>query len=209
MADLLVDEQAPAATPAGGTNLLFPHSSNKQWASKDSTGFVRTLHGIKNTNTADVVANAVDTYLTGSNLAMPSHGMQATTIFRFVFAVTKTAAGVATPIWRVRIGTAGSTADAAILTFTGPAQTGVADTAYIVVDVNVRSIGAAGVISGVLTLSHNLDATGFANIGTPTLVVTSAGFNTAAANLIVGVSVDPGALGVWTHTLVIAEAFNL
>jgi hypothetical protein len=85
----------------------------------------------------------------------------------------------------------------------------VIDTAYVVVDVVVRSIGAAAVITGVFTLTHNLDATGFANIGTPTLQATSAGFDSTVANLIVGMSVNAGAAAVWTVTQVMAEAWNI
>lgn len=209
MADVVLDQEAPP-TPVGGTvNTLFPHSSTGQYSEQNNAGFVRTLHGLHNSNTADVVANAVDTYLTGSNLAIPSHKLQVNTKFTWVMAITKTAAGVATPIWRIRIGTAGSVADTARLTLTGPAQTGVIDTAYVTVEVTVRAIGASGVISGVLTLTHNLDATGFANIGSPTLVATSAAFDTTTAGLIIGISVDPGALGVWTHTIVDADAWNI
>lgn len=209
MADLLFDEQSAPSTPSSATNELFPHTSSKQWAEKNSNGVVRTLHGLHNSNTADVVANAADTYLTGSSIAIPSHLLQVGTKFTWVMAVTKTNAGTATPIWSIRVGTAGSVADTAQLTLTGPAQTAVPDTAYITVEVTVRSIGAAGVISGVLTLTHNLDATGFANIGSPTLAATSAGFNTTTAGLIIGLSVNPGASGVWTHTIVDADAWNI
>jgi hypothetical protein len=209
MADIVLDQEAPPTATGGAVNTLFPHSSTAQYAEQNNAGYVRTLHGLHNSNTADVVANAADTYLTGSNLAIPSHKLQVGTKFTWVMAVTKTNAGVATPIWSIRVGTAGSVADTALLTLTGPAQTAVPDTAYITVEVTVRSIGASGVISGVLTLTHNLDATGFANIGSPTLVATSAGFNTTTAGLIIGISVNPGALGVWTHTIVDADAWNI
>jgi len=158
-----------------------------------------------NANTGDVVATGVDTYLTGSNLLIPTAGLQVKTVLRWRFFVTKTGAGVVAPIWSVRVGTAGTTADTVRLTFTGPAQTGAADTAEILIEAILRNTGAAGVLAGGLTLQHNLAATGFANQGAVVLQVTSAGFLTTTPNLIIGVSVDPGAAGVWTHTNVRGE----
>lgn len=209
MAELLFDLQGAPATPAAGAGFLFPHTSSKQWATKDENGRVLTLPGIRNQNTADVVANAADTYLTGSSLPVPSHLLQAGTTFYWRFVATKSGAGIAPPVWSVRIGTAGSVADTARLTFTGPAQTGVIDTAVIEIFAVLRNTGAAGVLAGGLMLTHNLAATGFANIANPTLQVTSAGFDTTVASLIAGVSVNPGASGVWTHQIVQGEAYNL
>jgi len=206
MAEFLLDTQAPSSTPGSGTSLLFPHSSNKLWAQKDDAGKVLTLAGIRNANTADVVANAADTYLTGSALALPSHGFQVGTRFRWRFWMTKTAAGTATPIWVVRVGVNGTTADTARLTFTGPAQTAAVDTGRVTLDVITRSVSSAGVIAGVLTLAHHTSGTtGLANIVSPTIQVVSAGFDMTVANLIVGVSINPGASGVWTHQGVFSE----
>ena len=209
MADFLCDEQGAPATPGAGKIALWPDSVSKQWASKDPTGKALTMPGIKNANTANVVATSVDTYLTGSALAVPPHGMQAGTIFKWRMFMTKSAAGIAAPIWNVRLGVLGTVVDTARLTFTGPAQTAVVDTGFVEITAILRNTGASGVLAGGLTMTHNLAATGFANIGSPTLQVTSAAFDTTTANLIVGVSVNPGASGVWTHQLVKGEALNL
>ena len=209
MAEFLLDVQAPSATPAAGTSLLFPHSSNKLWASKDDAGRVTILGGFGNTSLSNVVASAADTYLAGSPLAVPSHGLQIGTRLRWRIWMTKTAAGVATPVWNIRVGTVGSVADAARLTFTGPAQTAAIDAGYVTIDAVVRSIGAAGVIAGVLILNHNLAATGFANLASPVMQVVSAGFDMTVANLIIGVSVNPGAAGVWTHQGVSSEMHGI
>lgn len=208
MADLLFDVQSAPVTPPAGSVALFPTSS-KQWASKDDTGKLLTIPGIKGFNAADVVATAADTYLTGSRLDIPSHGLQVGTTFKWRIGMTKTAAGVAAPVWSVRVGTAGALADAARLVFTGPAQTGVIDTGFVEITAVLRNIGAAGVLAGMLSLSHNLAATGFANIASPVITAVSAGFDTTPANLIVGISVNPGAAGVWTHQVVIAELLGV
>jgi hypothetical protein len=202
-------EAAPSA-PAAGSVYLFPHTSSKQWASRDADGRVLTLAGIKNFNTTDVVANAADTYLTGSALTIPSHGLQAGTMFRWRLAMTKTAAGTAAPVWVVRIGTLGTVADAAILTFTQVAlQTAAADTGVVTIEAILRNVGAAGVLAGSLDMHHVLAATGFSTLTMNVMQVTSAGFDTTPAGLIVGVSINPGASGVWTHQCVKAEMVNI
>jgi len=179
-------------------------------ASKDDVGKVLLLPGLKNFNIADVVASAADTYLTGSSLNIPSHLLQAGAMPRWKLVMTKTAAGTAAPIWRIRIGTLGTTGDAAILTFTQVAlQTAVVDTGFVEIIANLRNIGVAGVLAGALRMNHVLAATGFSTLTTNVLQVTSAGFDTTVANLIVGVSVNPGASGVWTHQVVQAELLNM
>lgn len=209
MADFLVDTQGPSASPASGKSLLYPDSVTKQWTSRDDSGRSLTLPRIVSFNAADQVANAADTYLTGSMLIIPPHLLQAGTFFKWRFGMTKTAAGIATPIWVVRVGVNGTTADTARLTFTGPAQTAAVDAGFVEIMVILRNIGAAGIMAGMLQLSHNLAVTGFANLGSPTLQVTSAAFDTTVANLRVGVSVNPGSAGVWTHQLVTGELLNL
>ena len=205
MAEFLLDVQGPSATPASGTSLLFPHSSNKLWAQKDDAGKVITLAGIRNNSIADQVVSAADNYLTGSALAVPAHLLQVGARLRWTIWMTKSAASTATPIWNVRVGTGGVVGDTARLTFTSVAQTAAADTGRVDIEVLVRSFGAAGVITGCLQLSHNLAATGFANLSSPTLVATSAGFDMTVANLIVGISVNPGTAGVFTHQGVYGE----
>lgn len=211
MAAIVLDNEATPGIPAAGKIILFGEAGGKRVTYKEDSGRTYTLGGaIRNWNTADVVANAADTYLTGSGLVIPAGlTLQVGTTFRWRMFMTKTAAGVAAPIWVVRVGTAGTVADAAILTFTGPAQTAVIDTGTVEITAVLRNVGAAGILAGGLLLSHNLAATGFANIAQPTLQVTSAGFVTTTANLIVGVSINPGAAGVWTHQVVQSEMLNI
>lgn len=208
MSELLLDVQGAPATPASGQVYLYPNAS-KQYVSKDDTGRTVMIPGLKNWNASDVVANAADTYLTGSALAIPAHGLQAGTVFKWRFAATKTAAGIATPVWTVRVGTNGTTADTARITLTGVAQTAAVDAAFIELTAILRTIGASGVMAGILCMNHHAGATGFANSGNGNVLqATSAGFDTTVANLIVGVSVNPGAAGVWTHQIVKAELLN-
>lgn len=208
MSDILLDVQSPSATPAAGQLVIYADSVSKVLSSKNDAGAARAIAGIRNANTADVVANAADTYLAGSALAIPGHLLQAGAIFRWKLVMTKSGAGIAPPTWIIRVGTGGAVTDTARVTFTGPAQTGVIDTGWVDIVAVLRNTGAAGVLAAGLMLGHNLATTGFANIANPTLQVTSAGFDTTLASLIVGLSVNPGASGVWTHQVVEAELVN-
>lgn len=212
MADILLDNQAIPTTPAAGKTNVSVNSSTKQLITRDDAGRFSTLSGsIRNWNTADVVATGVDTYLTGSGIVIPTgQVMQVGTTFRWRFAITKTAAGTASPIWVVRVGTAGTTADTARLTFTQVAsQTAAVDTGMVEIIAILRNVGAAGVLAGGLEMAHVLAATGFSTLNHNIMQVTSAGFDTTIAGTIVGVSVNPGASGVWTHQVVSAEGLGI
>jgi hypothetical protein len=90
----------------------------------DASGMLKTADSARassNSNNADQTANAADTYLTGGNLSIAGR-LQTITRMHWLVTATKTAAGIATPIWNVRFGTAGSTADTTRLTFTGLAR---------------------------------------------------------------------------------------
>jgi len=212
LADIILDTQAVPSIPGAGKTALYVHSGVKKAGTRDDSGRTDTIGGaIRNWNTADIVANAADTYLTGSGLAVPTGlALQVGTCFRWRFYMTKTAAGAAAPIWVVRVGTLGTVADAARLTFTQVAlQTAAADTGAVSIEAVLRNVGAAGVLAGGLEMEHVLAATGFSTLTQNTMQVTSAGFDTTVAGLIIGVSVNPGALGVWTHQVVQAEMLNI
>lgn len=164
----------------------------------------------KNFSTADQTLNAADTYITGSLITIATtRPVVVGTVFKWQFTFTKTGAGIAGPVFSVRFGTAGSTADTARLTFTGAAQTGVIDAATVDIWAIVRGpIGAATVVSGECDLHHNLSATGFSTTAHDILQVTSAGFDITTVTAI-GVSANPGASGVWTCTMALAEVANI
>jgi hypothetical protein len=154
---------------------------------------------------------AADTYLAGSNIAIPVTGLKAGSRYRLVFDVTKTAAGVAAPILTLRFGTGGSTADAALAALTFPAQTAAADTGRFALEVTFRSVGSgtAAVVQAMGSLIHGLAATGLSVSSAPVQIGTSAGFNSTPANSIIGVSVNGGASAAWTVSIVQASLENL
>jgi hypothetical protein len=161
----------------------------------------------QNANTADVVANAADTYLTGSGIALFGR-IKAGSFIKYRLRATKTGAGVATPIFSIRVGTAGSTSDTARTTHTLAAQTAVTDTAWWELDVDVLNYSASGVIRSHLNANHLLATTGFATSQLQDQTADSATFDLTAAGLILGVSVNPGAAGVWTFQKVLADSGN-
>lgn len=200
------------ATPAAGVLSAYADATSKIFSTKNDAGAINTMvAGLKNQAVASVTGYASDTYLVGSSIPL---GLVTPLIagsrFHCIFDVTKTGAGVATPILIVRFGVNGSTADAAILTFTFNAQTGVIDNGVFEIWVTFRTVGAgtAAVLQGQATLHHNLASTGLGSVnpvGWQQLLVTSSGFNSAVASSIIGVSVNGGASASWTTTLVQAE----
>jgi hypothetical protein len=162
-----------------------------------------------NASTADVVANAADTYLAGSNLSNFAPYLQAGTHFKWRLRATKTGAGVTAPIFNIRYGTAGAIGDTARTTVTGAAQTGVADEASFEVDGIFRVAGASAVLQMICNINHRLATTGFATLQYQSLAALSAAFDATPAASIIGLSVNPGALGVWTFQGVSVEVNNL
>lgn len=148
---------------------------------------------------------ATDTYLAGSFITFPFAPRVGTT-YKLWFDVTKTAAGTATPIITVRMGTAGTTADTSRVAFTFGAGTAVADTGIFEVIVTFRSVGSgtSAVAQGIAQLTSNLTTTGLSN-AVKARATTSSGFDSTTANLGIGVSYNGGTSASHTVNLVRAE----
>lgn len=171
--------------------------------------FGNTLY---NASVADQTINAgVTALLTGTTVAIPVGKLRIGTRFRFVLALSKTAAGTASNIFTFQLGTNGTTADADILTFTLPATaTGVVDNALINIEVTIRGpLTASCIAQGHLRMTHNLLSTGFAGTPNVDLDVTSGAFDATVANLIASIACTTGALTVLTFTQAVCEAMAL
>lgn len=211
MADLLVDTQSPPATPAAGQSVLYVDSVSKKWASKNDAGLNDILADIENFSTANQTGFAADTYLAGSSIAMPGSLAKAGSQYYLCFDMVKTAAGTATPILIIRFGTAGSVADAAVLTFTFGAGSAAIDTGIVEVWCHWRNVGGASVLVGIARITHHLAATGLTSTGASgigIILVTSASFNSAVAASIIGASFNGGTSFAGTNTLVEARLSN-
>lgn len=152
---------------------------------------------------------AVESYLAGSQIVIPSGVLRAGTRYRLAFDVSKTAAGIAAPVIALRFGVAGALADPAIATLTFPVQTMAADDGRFTLDVTFRSVGAAAVVQAVAALTHTLASTGLSNSPGPVRRATSTGFNSALAGAVMGVSLHAGSFAAWTVSLVQANLENL
>jgi hypothetical protein len=216
MARIVMAEESTPATPSSGNGVLYVDSTSSKLSFIDDSGrkYVVTGGGLTNSSIANQTVNAADTYLTDSDLLIPSFGVQAKTRFVWNISASKTAAGTATPIYSIRIGANRTTGDTARLALTGPAQTAIADIGTLTIMVTVRTVGASGVIQGTAFWAHRGTAantttsgTGFANDTTGHVEGTSAGFdNSALGGSFIGISVNSGTAGVWTVTQVHATA---
>lgn len=149
-------------------------------------------------STSDQSANAADTYIAGSSFELGSN-IKVGSYITWALVATKTAAGTATPTYNIRFGTAGTTADTARITLTGPAQTAATDTATIYITCIIRGpIGASCVVHGEVDLHHNSATTGFANVNHYVGETTSASFDITPTGTRIGLSINPGASGNWT-----------
>lgn len=176
---------------------VVENSASFEWT--PNGGFA--LGAIGATSIADqAVPIATLTLITGSLVPVPPQGFQIGTKLHWKLRCTKTAAGAAARSWFLRIGTAGTTADGIVATFTSGLPTGVADNAEVDIDFTVRTLGAAATGKASLTLCHNLAATGFASIPTEVTEATMATWNSTTAQLFISLSLTTGALEAITVT---------
>lgn len=195
---LYLDSLAEIPYFVNDTGIAVARSKNASIAAQSAGGF------------------ATDTYVTDSDIMIPSFGMQVRTIFNWRISASKTNASTATPIYSVRIGSGRATTDTARLQLTGPAQTAIPDIGTLNIMVVCRAVSATvGVLQGTAWWDHRGTAantttsgTGFANDTTGHVEGTSANFDNSVATvkgLYVGLSINGGASSVWTVTQVQAE----
>lgn len=196
--------------PTGGsTNQVLAKTSGTDFATAWVTPAAGSAAILTNASTGDVVASGADTYLAASSLLIGAR-QKAGTIIRWRVMMTKSGAGTATPIFNIRFGTNGTIADTARVTLTGVNQTAASDTGWVDIEAIVRVIGAAGNVHGGMSFEHFNTTTGFANKAQVQILRQgSANFDNTNAGLFIGLSVHPGASGVWTFQHVSAEALNL
>lgn len=202
MSDILLDNQSPPATPAAGKSILMVDSTTKKMASLDDGGVLRGMLS-RNFSAASQLLGVGDTYVTNSGLLIPSCGLVAGMTLTWLLAGSKTAAGVATANYIVRIGPNQSTADAAIITLVAVAQTAVADNGLLVVTAVLRNAGAAAIMAAVAAWAKT--QTGLIGFG-GSIDGVSAGFDsTGRAGQFIGLSINAGAASAWTLTSAQAE----
>lgn len=166
------------------------------------------IGGSTNYATASSAAGfAADTYVANSSLTQNALGTaRAGRIYLWRLIISKTAAGTATPIITVRVGTAGTTADTARLTFTWGAGTAAIDRGEVELEAMFTSVGAgtSAVLRGKANWTTNLQTTGLTST-VKALQVVSSGFDSTVANSVIGLSYNGGTAAVHTIEWVTAS----
>jgi hypothetical protein len=136
-------------------------------------------------------------------VVVPAGGFKAKAQYRCWFDMAKTA-GTGAIVISLRIGTAGTTADTAQLTWTFGAGTSVADNGVFEVVATFRTVGSgtSASIRGICQAQHNLTTTGlFNNAQTWNIIGTITGpFDSSAATNI-GLSFNGGTAFSGTNTV--------
>lgn len=186
------------AIPTAEGNCYFDWNANGGWryGQRGATSIVD-----------QAIAAATLTLLTGSLVVAPPQGFQVGTVLRWTITGTGGALGVAANTITVRIGTAGTTADAAVATFTTTVGTAAASEFKIVIELTIRTLGAAATAMAECTI-NNSAAAGFINATVNVLAGTMAAFSTLVAQQFVHVDLLTGAAKTATIKQVITECIN-
>ena len=162
---------------------------------------------LPNVSTADQVVGASTTaYLANSDLRISAgRPLRVGSVLRWHIGLAKSAAATATMTFDLRVGTAGTTGDTSRGSLATGTQTGVADQGELFVNVTIRSISATGTLDCLMTLNHNLAATGLGPTNVITSDAVSGTFDTTATNLIFGLSLTTGASHSITFRQINAE----
>jgi len=199
----MADTKISALTAATALAATDEYAINQGGVSKKTTGALlkqwSNAAGAFST-VAQTITAATVTYLTASGILIPSTGLAAGQVYRWYIGVSKTAAGVAAPIWTFRTGTAQTTADATVLTITGTAQVATLSGTLLIVTLHVRAVGAgtAGLVVGAIN-------TGAASFGIGGSAVSAGYANNADGDKYMGLAVNTGASAAWTANSVMGE----
>jgi hypothetical protein len=176
----------------------------------DGTNAVLSASGLSNASTSTQTGFSSDTYLSGSTVTISSGAdWKQRGKYHCVFDMAKTAAGSATPIIIVRMGTAGTTSDSAICTLTFSVGSNATDSGLFEVNATFRSVGSgtSAVLQTVAECRHVGNTIGGPKTGLVTAgaievqTSTSSGFNSTTPTKI-GVSFNGGTSFSGTCTLV-------
>jgi len=214
MADTKISALSAVTTPADADELAVNQGgSSKKVTLNQLTAYFEQRGRQTNASVAQQnPTGGTATYLTGSDVLIPTGRLQAKSMYRLKFDIHKTAlSGTANVIVTIKIGTAGTVADTTRATVTFGVQTAVADEGAIDINVVFRTVGSgtSAVIQVLGMLDHRLAASGLTNVNTSIQKVTSSGFDSTVAGSRIGCAVDIGSGTTANINLVQAELFNL
>jgi hypothetical protein len=220
----MADSKISGAPAASAATLATEIPANIGGTSEKVTlaqviGLDNSVTGVSNVFSGTLSpTGGTDTYVTGSRVLIPNAtgtgALKVGTLYRIRIQATKTAAGTVAPIFTIRYGTAGTTADTAIATATGSAQTAVIDLGVWTITVMFITVGSGTSATARALLELNHSAAVAAGMGGPPLQsagvpAVGSGFNSTVASAGLGVSVNTGTSAVWTITAVTSEITNL
>lgn len=202
MADILIDNQTAPTTPAAGKSVLWVDSTTKKFVQTDDGGVRRGTLSRNSSTAAQGAIATTEVYLTNSGLLIPSFGLDAGTTMVWYISASKTAAGVAAPVWTWRIGSNQTTADTSRLALTAVGiQVATLWDATLVAMIHVRTGGASGVLAGSGGSAPNFGGGGSGASSAVDLTSTIAG-------QYIGLTVTTGASAAWTINAVSAVMFS-
>lgn len=209
MADTKISALTAATTVAGSDQFALVQSSTSKSVTlnvlKEGIG-----NSLVNVSTAAQSPSAgATTYLTNSRISVPAGKLRAGTAFIWDIAFSKTAAGTAARSLLIKVGTAGTTADATIVTLTSGVPTAAADQGYMRVQFTIRTIGAAATSRGAYSAIHQSSTTGLFPNETEVKFASGSTFDSTTANLIVGLAITAGASEALTFEQIQVQALNL
>jgi len=197
MSDILLDNQTAPTTPAASKSILFVDSTTKKLVTTDDSGKRLGLLSRNFSTASQSPATSTDVYLTNSGILVPSFGMEAGQLYRWMFTATKTATGTTAYVATLRLGVNQTTADTGRATLTAnQIQSAAVSHANFYVEVLVRSVSATGQLIAAINCASSVGttATGF---GGGVVNVPATFDNTAVAGQYLGISINTQA-GAWT-----------
>lgn len=164
------------------------------------------LVGLRNLSHANQAFTAATlTSVSGSVMLVPPQAFQVGTTFRWRVHLNKTAAGIAARVFHVRVGTAGTTADAIVQTFTSGVPTAALDSGYIEIEYVITATGASATGTGASLLMHN-GVAGLAAVANPFIAGVPTAFNSSSSGfLYIGLTLTTGAAEVVNSNYVTAD----
>jgi hypothetical protein len=145
-----------------------------------------------------VLTASADNLLTGTLFRIPTGSLRVGTKIRFQCGVWKTTAA-GTAVWsaKVKYGTAGTTSDGAIATYTSGTNTAAIDQAILIIQCEVLTLGSgtsATIRTNCFYVNSLTTTTGLGNL--PITATSTAGFDSTAANPYFHLDITPGASAV-------------
>jgi parallel beta-helix repeat protein len=215
---LVLDTKTDAGDPTGTDGAMYYNSSMARFRCYES-GAWKNCTGANPTNGSTAtqgVSAGADTYVTGSDLLLPTGGLQGPTSgatngtkITWKVVMSKTAAGTAASTFTLRMGTNGTTADSSRCTFSTGTATAAVDGATVYITAYTTAGGASSTLNCSMSLTHQLPDTGFADAPVVQTYSTAGSADSTTAGTKMGLSFNAGTSSVITIQSVEVTSTNL